>query len=448
MGKKAITILFTISLLLLLVFILPLFTKKTLAETLKNGQAVIDNSSFGAKSGLIFYFTTASEIPKNGQIRITLPPDFDTSALTNSNLKIVSNGCSGWETDPLSPSVIVFKNTTASCPQNSNFVVTVGTNGGKMTNPQPSENHLIGQAETFPIKIETRDNLEQKIDEVIVRVAIVENLSAGINVGVFFSKTGFLLFGYTSPLAKVQIEGKNIREKITAKNDGSFQFNLVPAISSVEVCLVAEDLSGRGSSPVCLPAFPKNYSASVGPVLLAPTLSLDKKSYFVGDEVRLSGQSIPNTPIDINIFIDETVSAENYLTKLQVVRQVEAFSFPKLSTTTDQNGDFSISLPSSSSQFFRLFVKGAYLNQGTPKSNILNLKIQSALTLLIGFFSSFVKSRLLILLILAQFLGLFLYLMRRYFHPHVIAKNRALAKRQQEAIVLREKFSLLELETK
>ena len=66
--------------------------------------------------------------------------------------------------------------------------------------------------------------------------------------------------------------------------------------------MTAKDQLGRMSSPVCLPPFPVNYNVSIGPVIMPPTVSLDKKDYFMGDGVILSGQAVPNTDVKLSMF--------------------------------------------------------------------------------------------------------------------------------------------------
>lgn len=395
-----------------------------------SAQAVVEQSSFLTPSIFTFFFTSVSSIAKGSRVVLTFSPQFDLSSLSASNIEISVNGCQGWQFTSIASSQITFTNGSSDCPENSNFIVTIGNGSGKILNPQPKINHLVGVADIYPIKIVSLDQLDNKIDEIIVKVAIVENLSIGARVSAKFQKTAFILFGYSSPKSTVTIEGKNIHEATIAYSDGYFRFNLIPALSSVETCLSSTDQFGRISSPVCLAPFPKNYTANIGPVLLAPTLSLDRKNYYVDDEIKLSGQSIPNTIVNLNIFTDDKKSLQNFIADLHIVPQVDAFSFPQISAYTDDKGNYSFYLPSASAQFFRLFVQGNYQDQNSPKSNILNLKI-------FGIYN-FIE-----LVILLQILGLMVYLLRRYLHPHVIIRSKALAIREREELMLAGKFDLM-----
>jgi len=134
-------------------------------------------------------------------------------------------------------------------------------------------------------------------------VAGITAQAADVENSVSIGEFRFSLFGYTSPLAQVTFEGLGIFDQTTADDKGYFQFNnRFSPFSSREACLSSKDQFGRLSSPLCLPPFPVNYNVSIGPVIMPPTVSLDKKDYFMGDEVVLSGQAVPNTDVKLSVF--------------------------------------------------------------------------------------------------------------------------------------------------
>ena len=250
----------------------------------------------------------------------------------------------------------------------------------------------------------------------------------------------FKLFGYSSPGALVNIQGMGIFDQTYAKDDGYFEFNSqFSPFSPREVCLFSRDKFGRLSNPLCIPPFPTDYDVIVGPVILPPTLSFDKNDYFLGDEIILSGQSIPNTELDFAVFIDEKRSFINYFVrKLNPIKSTYALTFPNLKTASDENGNFSLSLPSSNPEFFRVFAQTSYDNNLSPKSNTLNLNVLPIWMIIIKFFLflfSLLKTRLLEILILAQILALFIYFVQRHLHPYHIAKNRSIMLRSHFALV-------------
>jgi hypothetical protein len=122
------------------------------------------------------------------------------------------------------------------------------------------------------------------------------------------------LFGYTSPSALVNLAGIGLANQTIADQTGYFSFNRIflplPTLHWVsptyqsetypELYLNAVDTLGRVSSPVILPNLPLGpYEITVGPVLLPPTLTLEKGQYLPGEQITASGQTIPNAEITI-----------------------------------------------------------------------------------------------------------------------------------------------------
>jgi len=266
------------------------------------------------------------------------------------------------------------------------------------------------------------------------KIAGIQKKQENIEVSAFIGEHRFTLFGYTSPEALVTFQGLGIFDQTYANKQGYFIFqNRFSPFSPREACLTAQDKFGRLTSPVCLPPFPIDYNVEIGPVIMPPTLSLDKNDYWVGDEVILSGQTIPETEVDLSMFTKQS----NFLA-LNLVKSVEAFSFPEIKTQSDKQGNFSIALPSSSSKTFRLFAQSQFLKAKSPESRKLTVKILPWWFIIIkifGWLFSLIKSRLLEFIILAEIIALIIYVLRRYLAFHVIKKERA--------IILRENFSLM-----
>jgi len=244
--------------------------------------------------------------------------------------------------------------------------------------------------------------------------------SASVNNSVFIGGSRLNLFGYTSPQGIVTFEGLGIFEQTTANNDGYFVFDVrfSPLISR-EACLSSKDQLGRISSPVCLPPFPEGDDVNVGPVIIPPTLSLDKKDYFMGDEVILSGQAIPNTEVTLFVFGDD----KNF----QVIKQVEAFTFPELLTQTDKEGNYSVNLPSSNPKKFRLFAQVNYNKSISANSTKLSLEILPFWMFIVRLFTSLlalIKPRLLEIAIISEIIFVLLMLLRHQNKAIVLYKNK------------------------
>ena len=131
--------------------------------------------------------------------------------------------------------------------------------------------------------------------------------SKNVNVSAFIGDHRFNLYGYTSPRAFVTFDGQGIFDTTTADDKGYFEFdNRFSPLSPREACLTSKDQFGRLSSPVCLPPFPIKYDVNIGPVIMPPTVSLNNppigSDYFIGDQVMLSGQAVPNTDVKLSVF--------------------------------------------------------------------------------------------------------------------------------------------------
>jgi len=250
--------------------------------------------------------------------------------------------------------------------------------------------------------------------------------TGAVTVSASIGNFRFTLDGYSSPGALVTIQGMGIYDQTFANRDGYFQFsNSFSPFSPREACLTAQDQLGRLTSPVCLPPFSTNRNITIGPVILPPTVSMDKDVYYVGDEAILSGQSIPNSQIVLSTFVKN--KSPRIIT--QIVKPVYADTIPQLTIKTDAKGNYSVALPSSSDEAMRLFTQTKYNEQPSAQSINLNIKIWPVWMMVINFFKLIfllLKPRLLELIILVQLIGLIIYLLRRFLHPHVLARQRTL----------------------
>lgn len=248
-------------------------------------------------------------------------------------------------------------------------------------------------------------------------VAGIKSYQSSIVNSAFIGDFRFSLFGYTSPYALVTFEGMGIFDQTTANDVGFFSFNnRFSPFSKREACLSSKDQFGRLSSPVCLPPFPINYNVSIGPVIMPPTVSLDKKDYFMGDKVMLSGQAVPNTNVKLSVFGEQT-------TRSVLIKPVEAFSFPELTAKSDVKGNFSINLPSSTPNKFRLFGQTDFKKSISSNSVKLNLDILPIWMIIVKFFLfllSLIKPRLLEILIIAEIIYI-IYVIRSHIQSRAIS---------------------------
>lgn len=251
-----------------------------------------------------------------------------------------------------------------------------------------------------------------------------------------------VIFGYTSPFATVIMDARGLFEQTVADKNGYFAFNqsFVNFLPQ-EICLTAQDKIGIVSSPTCLPKFPTSYSLNIGPILLPPTLSLDKSKYYAGEEVILTGQSIPNTDVRLSLFIDQKTTFNDYLASFSPIKPVYAFSLPELTTKTDSQGNYSLEIPSGRADIFRLFTQSLYSGQPTGQSRNLTIKILPSwleIFNLLFIVWNFFITHLFETIIFLQFIIITVFLVRRYLLPHHLASEKIRTIKERVGLIKRE----------
>lgn len=284
------------------------------------------------------------------------------------------------------------------------------------------------------------------------KVAGISQQSEPILNSVSIGEYHFSLFGYTSPQAEVAFNGQGIYDQTVADNTGYFEFkNRFSPFSPREACLSSKDQFGRISAPVCLASFPTQYNIVIGPVIVPPTISLDKPNYFIGDEVVLTGQSLPDADVNLSMFTQaSTFKLPNPVPNLSSIfflaKPVEAFSIPKLTIKSDDKGNFSLALPSSQAQNYRLFTQVDYQNEPSANSLTLSLKILPVWMIIIKFFGfiwSFLRSRLLEVIILLEIVALIAHFLRVFLHPYYLSRKKAIVVYEDHLPVVEETRPLM-----
>lgn len=182
------------------------------------------------------------------------------------------------------------------------------------------------------------------------------------------------IFGYTSPQALVKLDGFRTADHVISDTTGYFRFEKVylPLADPnyPELCLTSVDTQSRlANFPTCLPSLPSGrLNIIVGPVLLPPTISLEKGDFLASQQVVAKGSTIPNAKVKIYL-------ANNLHKKLSLIKPAEAYSLPSLETISDGNGNFEFNLPADQPSLWRLFASAEFAGSPTPKSNTLIFKI-------------------------------------------------------------------------
>ncbi|MFH0773037.1 MAG: hypothetical protein V1922_01885 [bacterium] len=234
----------------------------------------------------------------------------------------------------------------------------------------------------------------------------------------------FSIYGYTSPNATVNIMSP-IHGETKANGTGLYEFKyLFLTLFHEDLCIVAHDTEGRSTPPLCIPPPTAEANKRVGPVILPPSTSISAGSAYIGDTIALTGQTIPNVDVKLSLFTDESQKNK----KLSLIPEAYAYTIPQMSLTSNEKGEYSIVLPTASSQFIRMFTRALFEGNSTPKGLTLVLDIFPVWMLLLKFFLNFfslLKAHLIELIILSQLYFLLIYVLRRFFNPHNIRIHRS-----------------------
>lgn len=233
----------------------------------------------------------------------------------------------------------------------------------------------------------------------------------------------FNMYGFTSPNALVVIQNPGIHNETFANSDGYFVFKYLSLSQFKEdVCLVAHDTENRATPPLCIPPPGSRDSKQIGPVLLSPSTSISSGNAYIGDSVTLTGQTIPNVDVKLALFTDESKQK-----KVALVPPAYAYTIPQFDLKSNKKGEYSLTLPTASSQFLRMFTRAMYDGNSTPKGLTLVLDIFPVWMLLFRFLAhmlDFLKLHVLELIILTQLYLLLMYFLKHYFNPHIISTHR------------------------
>jgi len=187
------------------------------------------------------------------------------------------------------------------------------------------------------------------------------------------------IYGYTSPDSRVELSNSKVFSVTYSDSTGYFLFDkiLLPKINLSDLCLTSSDNNSRQTTPTCFPPPPTtNYQTDIGPILLPPTISLEEDNINPNSTVVTSGQAIPNSQVSLS-FYKVSDSAQAF----SLVKKVSAYSLPSVTATTDDQGNFSLNLPTAYASNYRLYASTKFKNNYSPKSNTLVYILPSLLYL-------------------------------------------------------------------
>lgn len=187
-----------------------------------------------------------------------------------------------------------------------------------------------------------------------------------VNVSAKIENTSITIFGYTCKKCKVEMSNPYIYAATYSNDTGFFLFNklIIPKKFS-DICIVSTDKNNSQSPPTCIASPPATkYHTDIGPILLAPTISLNKSKITPYHTIISQGQGIPNSIIKIHLF-------KNKDNAVLIPKEAQAYSLPILTIKADNEGNFNFNIPTVYQTNFRLFASSEYLDSSSPKSNTL-----------------------------------------------------------------------------
>lgn len=200
--------------------------------------------------------------------------------------------------------------------------------------------------------------------------------SVPVHVTASIGRNRVTITGFGPPHCVIELTSPRVYSSVYSDSNGYFVFDrtLLPSDPG-ELCLSATDESNRHSLPVCIPPPPSsNYQTDIGPVLLSPTLTLDQDQIKPNSTTIASGQSIPNSTVNIYLYQVDSKS-------FTFPESAQAFSLPIFTVTSDISGNYSFNLPTAYSSNYRLYSSVIYQDSPSSKSNTLIYHLPSLLWL-------------------------------------------------------------------
>src|SRR3989338_5836354 len=460
-------------LIFIIFFLIGFIPTSCSAANLQQGSDIINNPRLSENdrntaesSTHQLTFTTYSSV-YNGSIIALIPASSTTLAsndsLPDSGTNIIDSGfdlnnldssnviCSGGTVTWGKPEIIPSSKSTSGkheiiCPFYGKLDVDqmiqmdVGNDQKGLINPLPITNHVANVADVYNIDIRIIDSTDEIVDRINTKMALLDQVEAYGCVGVeaYVCTYRFSLFGYTSPYSQVNLSGSTIQAKTNANQDGYFIFrNLFAPFKPEKLCLYSEDTEGIVSYPICLPPFPVNKDTTIGPVLIPPTIFVIKGNVLIGESAYIVGKTIPN--IDVNFsFFNGSKSHFNLIEKMLFfvaskapIKSIYAYSLPSLKTKATKQGNYQMALSGNNPAFYQIFSSGVFQNATTPKSHTITVQM-------LPWWLTLIQRWLipLLLLFIIMLVPIIYLLIKKYFHPFFIHRQRSLILRDKFPIVL------------
>lgn len=245
-----------------------------------------------------------------------------------------------------------------------------------------------------------------------------------VSASIGAAPVSYTLFGYTSALTTVKLEGVGVHEETNARKDGYYEFtNFFAPRDSNEFCLTPIDTEQHMGAPLCIVAPTDVQGKRFGPYLLAPTIVVTEGETQTGESNTVSGKTIPGTSVVVNVFENPDRQI------LSLVPPVYAQENRKIITSSSSDGTFTTHISSDKPGKVKLFAQSTYMEQKTPKSNTLTISIVSLWLAFLALFFNLFRN----LLTLNTFIAIQLFVLgfivyrKLFIHPLYQRKKRELA---------------------
>lgn len=213
-----------------------------------------------------------------------------------------------------------------------------------------------------------------------------EPIDFGVKVSAIVPYEWWLeLHGWTSPSAQVELTMEQIVNKVTTADDqGQFTFRVALPRTIAPFCLIATDISGISSHPLCIAPPPPEFNILIKEVVMPPTLKVDEGKLAKGETVPAQGYTTPNSEVIPYLFEEKGRQLfrlpqlfSHWTNWSNWTNLVFAAEVPKFPVKSDQNGFFQFNLPSETTGKNRIFVGSFFHDNPSPKSTTLVFDVLS-----------------------------------------------------------------------
>jgi hypothetical protein len=269
------------------------------------------------------------------------------------------------------------------------------------------------------------------ISSVIISKVPIVNGTSGTQlkletiVTAYVGKPKLTLYGFGPANAQINLTGIGVVDTTLSVDTGYFEFINVyfpePTLDEngkyyyPEICLQGVDkVLGSSTQPTCIPPLEANQNYYyIGPVILSPTLLLEKGTLTKGEQIKAYGSTIPGTDVEVFLAREKTPGSI-----FNIVRDAFAYYIPSYQVRADSSGYYEFNIPADSPDTWKITTGDITSGSNSPLSNSLSFEIvptyYTILWNILSFLSFFVKYLYYIVVVLMLFI--IYVLLRHHYH--------------------------------